>query len=1185
MRLFSPAQERAWLEHRIRGDAVPDGISLRLRLTGPLDERALGSALGDLAARHEVLRWTLPTRSDGPRPVVSAGALPAPRGVPVEPEKLGAALTEVESRPFDPVTGPLARASLLALGPEEHVLVVRMHPCVADEGSVAVLAADLTELYRARVEDDSPRLPGTPRVPGRDDFPRPDAKAPNAKAPDPSASFPGARDSAPVRGRDAAPADTAAVSDSGPGATGDDRREFWREALQDVPPLETATDRPRPGRRSGAGGTHRFEVAVPSEPASPSLAVLAAFAVLLSRCSGQERFTIGAHAPGRVSGLLGGEPNEFAGTAGPLDDLLPLPVDLSGDPDLATLSARLGRAADDAWRHRLPLQDLVSAVAPPRDPSRGALFDVAYGVVPSPASHEAAGLRLEPLGDEEPAARRTACDLDLRLTAKTPDRTGTRNGESRGNGDGEGRGAGESAEDGRLFRATLTYATDVFDHATIELMAARLARLLGEMARSPARPVLDLPLDDRSGPIAGPPAAVDLDSPGSTLAALIAAQARRTPEVTAVDGDDERLTYRELDERARELAGWLAAEGVGPGTVAAICLPRSARLVTVVTGVLYAGGAFLALDPSQPAPRLKYLLSDAAAAVLVSTGEILGGLPEGGGRRLDLDRRDPVPLDRLVPGPSNRHALAKETPPGPAGPHDLAYMIYTSGSTGLPKGVLLEHSGACNLVMALAPELGIGPGVRLLQFAPPTFDAWVWEVFTTLVSGGTLCVPEAGNILVGRALSRCLSEREVNAVLLPPSVIATLPGDDPLPALRVLVTGGEACTPDLVERWGTGRRMVNAYGPTEATVIATLADCSPGEGVPPIGLPMAGAYALVLDAAGRVAPWGVPGELHVGGAGVARGYHRRPALTAERFVPLAGRPPTAPDTPSPSALNGPSPSAPDGPPPSTSCGSPLSGADVPLPSTSTGPSPSAPSVPGGPPPVCGERLYRTGDLVRQRPDGRLDFIGRVDHQVKHRGYRIELGEIEQTLRACPGVDDAAVALEDEQLVAYVATSASTAASGTAAASVSTPAPRSGSTATSTSTSAMTVTAKDARAWTAGRLPGYMVPGTVHVLDELPLTTAGKIDRRRLASSAARAASRSDEPRDRLELEVLEAFRRVLDEPGIGPHDAFFESGGDSRLAVTLLGRLRGGLRRPVAARLLWERPTAAGLASALRELG
>ncbi|MEV0757651.1 amino acid adenylation domain-containing protein [Streptosporangium sp. NPDC050280] len=1163
MRLFSPAQERAWLEHRIRGDAVPDGISLRLRLTGPLDEKALGSALGDLAARHEVLRWTLPTRGDGPRPVVSAGALPAPRVVPVAPERLGAALAEVESRPFDPVTGPLARVSLLALGPEKHVLVVRMHPCVADEGSVAVLAADLAELYRAGAEGDSPRLPGTPRVPGRDDFPRPDAKDLDTndldtKAPGASASLPGVRDSAPVRGRDAAPADLLAArprTGSGSAVIGDDRREFWREALRDVPPLEVATDRPRPGHRSGAGGAHRFEVVVPSELGYPSLAVLAAFAVLLSRCSGQERFTIGAHAPGRVSGLLGGEPNEFAGTAGPLDDLAPLPVDLSGDPDLATLSARLGRAVDDAWRHRLPLQDLVSAVAPPRDPSRGALFDVAYGVVSPPASYEAAGLRLEPLGDEEPAARRTACDLDLRLTAETPDRTGTKNGEGRRNGAGEGTGIGngEGTEDGHLFQATLTYATDVFDHATIELMAARLTRLLGEMARSPARPVLDLPLDDRSGPIAGPPAAVDLDSSDSTLAALIAAQARRTPEATAVDGDDERLTYRELDERARELAGWLAAERVGPGTVAAICLPRSARLVTVVTGVLYAGGAFLALDPSQPAPRLEYLLSDAAAAVLVSTGEILGGLPEGGGRRLDLDRRDPapLPLDRLAPGP-----------PGPAGPHDLAYMIYTSGSTGLPKGVLLEHSGACNLVMALAPELGIGPGVRLLQFAPPTFDAWVWEVFTTLVSGGTLCVPEAGNILVGRALSRCLSEREVNAVLLPPSVIATLPGDDPLPGLRVLVTGGEACIPDLVERWGTGRRMVNAYGPTEATVIATLADCSPGEGVPPIGLPMAGAYALVLDAAGRVAPWGVPGELHVGGAGVARGYHRRPALTAERFVPLAGRPPTAPDTSSPSALDGPPPSAPDGPFPSTSDGSSLSGSNVP-----------SPSVPGGPPPVCGGRLYRTGDLVRQRSDGRLDFIGRVDHQVKHRGYRIELGEIEQTLRACPGVDDAAVTLEDEQLVAYVAasTSDSTAASGAGS--------------TATATSAMTMTAKDVRAWTTGRLPGYMVPGTVHVLDELPLTTAGKIDRRRLAASAARAGSRSDEPRDRLELEVLEAFRRVLGEPGIGPHDAFFESGGDSRLAVTLLGHLRGGLRRPMAARLLWERPTAAGLASALRELG
>ncbi|WP_433380591.1 non-ribosomal peptide synthetase [Streptosporangium sp. CA-115845] len=1090
MRLFSPVQERAWLEHLL-GDVAPGGISLRLRLTGPLDEAALGAALGDLAARHEVLRWSLPTRGDGPRPVVSAGVLPAPRAVPVEPEKLGATLAELESRPFDLVTGPLARVSLLTLGPAEHMLVLRAHPCVADEGSAAVLAADLAELYRARAEGGSPRLPDPPRAPAVDDFPRPPATPPGAP---PRTATP---DDAFTRPLASGAAQPATDDPPAPGTADDTRRGFWCEALRAVPPLEVATDRPRPGHRSGAGGAHHFEVAVPAGLGDPPLAVLTAFAALLARCSGQERFTIGVYSPGRVSGPLGGEPNEFSGTVGPLDDFLPVRVDLSGDPDLTALSARLERAVGDARRHRLPLQDVVAAVAPPRTPSRGALFDVTYGVVPRPVTHEAAGLRLEPLDAPDAVTPWTARDLDLRLTtgASSRGREGWDSGDRpRAPLAGNGRAALFEGDDERL-RATLTYAVDVFDHATIQLMAARLIRLLGEMSRFPARPVLDLPLDECSGPLTGPPVTVD---PDSTLAVLIAAQAGRTPDATAVDGDDGRLTYRELDERARELAGRLAAEGVGPGTVTAICLPRSARLVMVVAGVLYAGGAFLALDPAQPAARLEYLLSDAAAAVLVSTGEILRELPRSGGRRLDLDLD--LDLDR-----SDRGVTA---PVSPAGPRDLAYMIYTSGSTGLPKGVLLEHSGACNLVTALAPELGIGPGTRLLQFAPPTFDAWVWEVFTTLTSGGTLCVPEAGNILVGRALSRCLSGREVNAVLLPPSVIATLPGDDPLPDLRVLVTGGEACPPELVGRWGAGRRMVNAYGPTEATVIATLADCSPGGGVPPIGLPMAGTYALVLDAAGRVVPRGVPGELHVGGAGVARGYHRRPALTAERFVPLAGPPPPAP----------------------------------------------------GRPPVPGVRLYRTGDLVRQRPDGRLDFIGRVDHQVKHRGYRIELGEIEQTLRACPGVDDAAVTLEDDQLVAYV--------------SVPVPASASGP-----------VTAKGARAWAAGRLPGYMVPGTVHVLDELPLTSAGKIDRRWLASSAARAGKRTDEPRDRLELKVLEAFRRVLDDHRVGPHDTFFEAGGDSRLAVTLLDRLRDGLRRPVTARLLWEHPTATGLASALREPG
>lgn len=427
--------------------------------------------------------------------------------------------------------------------------------------------------------------------------------------------------------------------------------------------------------------------------------------------------------------------------------------------------------------------------------------------------------------------------------------------------------------------------------------------------------------------------------------------ARHSPESVAAVFDHETLTYGRLNARANQLAHHLQSTGVGSEVLVAICVERSLDMVVGILGILKAGGAFLPLDPTYPLERLDFMLTDANAPVILTQKRIANLLPETGAIVILLDAEE-----------EQINLQSEENPRGETLPDNLAYVIYTSGSTGKPKGSMLVHRGLANLAQALTAAFVIRPDERVLQFASISFDASVAEIFSTLWAGATICFSSRESLVPGAPLLKLMREQGITNVTLPPSVLAVLPEDD-IPSLRTVISAGEACFADIVSRWAKGRRFVNAYGPTEATVCATAGECNGGGQKPSIGKAISEVEVCLLDEQLRAAEAGLAGEICIFGKGIGRGYLNRPDLTAERFVP-----------------------------------NPLS------------------VEPGG-------RLYRTGDLARYREDGSIEYLDRVDNQIKIRGFRIEPGEIEEILTRHPSIRDAVVLADgpagDKRLVAYI----------------------------------------------------------------------------------------------------------------------------------------------------------------------
>jgi amino acid adenylation domain-containing protein len=569
------------------------------------------------------------------------------------------------------------------------------------------------------------------------------------------------------------------------------------------------------------------------------------------------------------------------------------------------------------------------------------------------------------------------------------------------------------------------------------------------------------------------------------------ARARLAPDATALVMGGERVGYGELNARANRMARHLRALGVGPEVRVGVCAERSVEMVVALLGVLKAGGAYLPLDPAHPQQRLDFMLGDSGVRVLLTQQKPAARFGQGVPHVFLLDSQWGEIAD----------ADGRDLPPVATG-RNLAYVIYTSGSTGIPKGVLVEHSGLCNLVEAQTQAFDIRPESRVLQFASFGFDASVSEIFTALTAGATLCLSPQETLSAPPSLARVLSEQAVSVVTLPPAMLAVLKTEG-LSCVRTLVAAGESCSVEVAARWSEGRRFINAYGPTETTVCATMHQYDDQRSeVVPIGRPMANAQVYILDPALRPVPAGVAGELYVGGRGVARGYLGRPALTAERFIP-----------------------------------DPFSGEE-------------------------GSRLYRTGDLCRYAADGLIEFIGRTDNQVKIRGFRIELGEIEAALRGHEGVDDAAVVVRDgaggdRRLVAYVCGRGGAAPS-----------------------------ADELREHLRGRLPEYMVPSQYVMLEALPLTANGKVDRRALPEPGTEAGVGCEEyvaPRTAAEEAIASIWAEVLGVERVSAHDNFFDLGGHSLLATQVVSRAEEALGVELTLDKLFDSPTVAGLAAAAEQ--
>jgi amino acid adenylation domain-containing protein len=711
--------------------------------------------------------------------------------------------------------------------------------------------------------------------------------------------------------------------------------DFWRAHLEGAPALlELPTDRPRPPVQDYAGASVAFafdnELSANLKALSQRhgstlfMTLLASWAALLSRLSEQDEVVIGTPVANRhraeVEPLIGFFVNTQA-----------LRIDLSASPSVGQLLAQVRATALAAQDHQdLPFEQVVEALQPQRSLAHSPVFQVMFSWQNAPeGTLQLPGLQLQPV-----AADASTIKFDLELSLQ---------------------------EAGNCIAGSLSYASALFDRASVARHIAHWQTLLRALVADDQAIVARLPLlsaDERFQLLHGFNNTAAAFPQARCIHQLFEEQAACTPEATALVFEDATLTYRELNAQANRLAHHLIALGVRPDSLVAIALPRGIDMVVALLATLKAGGAYVPLDPAYPAERLGYMLDDCQARWVVTDTAAqtrLSGSPVlSTATVLALDASH-QPWNACAGTNPDRAILGLM-------PSHLAYVIYTSGSTGRPKGAMVEHAGLCNLALARIDGFQVTPSSRVLQFASFSFDACIFEVLMALCSGAALHVPAPG-VLAGAALHHVLREGCITHTLLPPTVLAGLP-DDSLPQLQTLFTGGEAASHALVQRWATGRRLINAYGPTEATVCATMHVCDTRHpGSPPIGSPIANTRVYILDVHGQPSPVGVAGEIHIAGIQVARGYLRRPDLTAERFVP----------------------------------------------------------DPFGEP---GSRMYKTGDLGRWQLDGTIEFMGRNDHQVKVRGFRIELGEIEARLLAHPAVREAVVlAREDEpghtRLVAYV----------------------------------------------------------------------------------------------------------------------------------------------------------------------
>jgi len=1044
---LSSAQRRIWLFNELEPGNPVYNIPLALRIDGSLSIEALRETLNELVRRHEILRTRYANSESEPVQMIDP---PSPVSLCVadlsalenlDRETMATRLAETEAlRPFDLSSEHPLRATLLRLDNRDHALLLTLHHIAYDGWSMGLLGSEISTLYQAFSQGQASPLP------------------------DPLIQY----------------ADFAIWQQSRMTGKFIDRQlTYWKEQLKGCVPLEIPTDRPRPLKQTFSGAVEEcvYSPALEQslgelsrqEGVSLFMTLLAAFKVLLHRYCDQTDIVVGSPIAGRTH-------IETRSLMGCFLNTLSLRSDLSGNPSFRELLRRVRGVAFGAYSNQdLQFEQVVAAVNPDRGRAYAPIFQVMFTLDQTPAHPlQLAGSKVRSFGSG-PAA--VGVDWDLTVMNR------------------EGNG----------LRVILQYATDLFDRSTIVRALENFRALLEAVAANPDRRIGDIELlstvellrveENGNGPLAA--CAEQL-----SVAELIARQAVKTPDAVAVVHEEDQLTYRELTDRAAQLACYLRKRALRTEGRVAVCLERSPEMLISMLGIWLAGATYAPLDMGFPAERLAYLLEDLQPESIITTRKMQKLLPLHLSGVLLLDDREWTAL-QSAPLLDDR-----------SDPRSLAYVIYTSGSTGLPKGAMVEHRGLINHLWAKVEDLALGEEDLVAQTASAVFDISIWQFLAALIRGGRVEI--FGEVIAHDSMA-LLSEIErtgVTVVELVPGMIAMLTDQIRQPgysrprwaALRWMISTGEGLPMATCEAWKhcfPSIPLLNAYGPTECSddvthyeVAAELDEHLPNA---PLGKPIRNLKLYVLDRNGRQLPIGVIGELGVGGIAVGRGYLNKPDLTAERFVP----------------------------------------------------DPFA-SDPGG-------LLYRTGDRVRWLDDGNLDYLGRCDDQVKIRGYRVELGEIEGILHKHPNIlYSTVIAVDDpiggKRLAAYVVANQ------------------------------QTIDRKQLQAYIQSHLPAYMTPSTFVFLEELPRTSNGKVDRKRLPPPNWNTdAERQALPSTPVEELLAGIWMDVLQLETIGVDDNFFDLGGHSLLATQVVSRIRHSIQIDLPLKVLFEFPTVFQLAAHLEK--
>lgn len=1064
---LSHGQRALWFLCQLTPGSGAYNIVQAARVRAVMDVQAMQRVFEKLADYHPTLRTTF-TAPDG-KPIQRVyehmgGIFQHVDASAWSEEQLKERLAEEAYRPFDLERGPLMRVTEFTRSPQDHIMVLSIHHLVSDLWSVAVILQGMGALYAAEKAGVSVALK-------------------------------------PLRAQYADYILEQEEMLAGP--DGERLWAYWSGQLSgELPPLNLPTDRARLPVQTNRGTSQTIrlgkELSLHIQSLARSLGVsahvvtLAAFQALLYHYSGQEDFLVGCPKAGRTQ--------KWARLVGYFVNPVAIRADLSANPTFAQLVERVRNTLEPAFEHdAYPFALLVERLQPARDLSRSPIFQVMFSwqkttrmlegqsMTSLALGVEGKGIELGGLPFEAYPLEQRAVPFDLSLLI---------------------------AELNDEFVALMEYNMDLFDAGTINRMLGHLQALLQSAVDNPGTPVAALPLltvTERQQLMVTWNAHKSGEPQAQSVHRQFEMQAERTPDAIAVTLGQDSLTYRELNQRANQLACHLQTCGVGPEKIVSLCVGRSIDMIVGLLGILKSGAAYLPLDPTYPVERMAFMLKDSGAHLVLTQQRFLERLPTPGMRVVCLDT-----------GWDNAAEADETNLTSSAAPDQLAYVLYTSGSTGEPKGVLITHGALANHCRDIQRYYHIAPCDRVLQFANLNFDASLEQIFTALSAGATLVLRDS-DVLDAWRFNQMISDVGITVVNIPPAYwhqwakgCAESSGWPANPQLRLVIVGGDVMLRESLALWERTpmhtATLFNAYGPTETTITATLFEVPTGVDTTitqhwiPIGRPLVNRTAYILNNLGQPVPIGVPGELHLGGAGLARGYLHRPELTAERFIP----------------------------------------------------DPFSQEI--------GARLYKTGDLARYLPDGNIEILGRLDSQVKIRGIRIETGEVEATLAQHPDVRQAFVTVCDstnpadtnQRLVAYIA-------------------PHPGRTPASS----------ELLAFSSTRLPAHMVPTVFMLLDALPQTASGKVDRRALPEPDL---SRPDmqscyvAPRTPVEAELAGIFAGLLGVERVGIHDHFFKLGGHSLLATQLVSRVRESYGVELPLRRVFEMPTVAALAVALTQL-